>query len=288
MIYFCADDYGLCNSASLHIQKCIEKGALNKVSVLPNFNRNNIDKILENKDIMVSLHLNLVEGKCMADSEEIDLIADKNGNLKQTFVGLLKLNLFHAKKLESQVYKEIRAQILFWKSILPSDMAFCVDSHQHTHMIPAVFRALIKVLNDEEITLKYMRIPAEPVLPYIQAPSLYFTYKPVNIIKQWLLKFLWLINKSQAGKYGIPTMHFLGILFSGEMDEKRVSRILPKVKRLAQKDGKDIEVLFHPGYWEKCEFDFKSENIVFKDFYLSENRKTEYDSVMNISERSVL
>ena len=34
--------------------------------------------------------------------------------------------------------------------------------------------------------------------------------------------------------------------------------------------------------------DFKNKNIVFKKFYLSENRKTEFDSVMKISERSVL
>ena len=71
------------------------------------------------------------------------------------------------------------------------------------------------------------------------------------------------------------------------MYEKRVSRILPKYKKLAEKNGKDIEILFHPGYIEKSELDFKSKNIVFKEFYLSENRKTEYDSVMNISERRI-
>ncbi len=287
MIYICADDYGISNSTSSHIQKCIEKGALNQVSILPNFNKTDLSKILENKNVRVSLHLNLVEGKCMADSDEIDLIADKNGNFKNTFGGFLKLNLFHAKEFEAQIYKEIRAQVLFWKRVLPKGALFCIDSHQHTHMIPAVFRALVKVLNDEKITLNHMRIPAEPVLPYIQTPSLYFTYKPINIIKQWVLKFFWVINKSQARKYRIPTSHFLGILFSGKMDEKRVSKILPKVKKLAEKDGKDIEVLFHPGYMDKCESDLKEKNIIFNEFYLSPNRKTEFDSVIRISERSV-
>lgn len=288
MIYICADDYGLCNKMSAHIQTCIEKGAINKVSIFPNFNKIDFGKILENKNVKVSLHLNLVEGKCMANSGEIDLIADKNGDLKHTFGGLFKLNLFHAKKLETQVYKEISAQVLFWKSILPKGTPFCIDSHQHTHMIPAVFRALYKVLRDEEIAITYMRVPAEPIMPYIKTPSLYFTYKPINIVKQWLLKFLWLINKRQARKQNIPTSHFFGILFSGKMDDKRVNKILPKYKKLAEKDGKDIEVLFHPGYLEKGELNFKNENIVFKEFYLSKNRKTEFDSVMNISERSVL
>ena len=287
MIYTCADDYGLCDNTSFHIQQCIDEGALNKVSVFPNLEKIDLSKISENKNIRISLHMNLVEGMCLADADEIDLIADKSGNLKHTFGGLFKLNLFQGKKLETQVYKEIKAQVLFWKSILPEDVPFCIDSHQHTHMIPAVFRALLKVLNDEKIDLKHMRIPSEPLLPFVKTPSLYFTYTPINIIKQWLLNFLWLINKKEAKKYKIPTSYFFGILLSGKMDEKRVKKILPKYIKLAEKDGRDIEILFHPGYLEKSEIDFKNKNIIFKKFYSSENRKTEFDSVMKISERSV-
>lgn len=287
MIYTCADDYGLCDDTSFHIQQCIDEGALNKVSVFPNLEKIDLSEISENKNIRISLHLNLVEGMCMADADKIDLIADKSGNLKHTFGGLFKLNLFQGKKLETQVYKEIKEQVLFWKSILPEDVPFCIDSHQHTHMIPAIFKALLKVLNDEKIDLKYMRIPTEPLLPFVKTPSLYFTYTPINIIKQWLLNFLWLINKKEAKKYKIPTSYFFGILLSGKMDEKRVKKILPKYIKMAEKDGRDIEVLFHPGYLEKSEIDFKNKNIIFKKFYSSENRKTEFDSVMKISERSV-
>lgn len=281
MIYFCADDYGLCHNASANIQRCIEEGVLNKVSIFPNFEH----IILNNKNIRLSLHLNLVEGRCMSDADEIPMLSDKNGNFKHTFTGLFKLNLFHAKKLEAEAYKEIRAQVSYWKSILPENASFCIDSHQHTHMIPAVFKALIRVLKDEKIDLEYMRIPSEPLLPYIKTPSLYFTYSALNIIKQWLLKFLWFINKCEAKKYKIPTSHFMGILFSGKMDEKRVNKILPKYIKMAERDGKDIEVLFHPGYLS--EDDLKNQNIVFKKFYLSEDRKTEFDCLMKISEGSV-
>lgn len=284
MIYFCADDYGLNDTSSMHIQECIDKGYLNKVSVFPNFKSIDFERI---KNIRISLHLNLVEGRCMANAGEIDLLADKNGNFKHTFGGLFRLNLFCRKKFEAQVYKEIKAQILYWKNILPQDISFSIDSHQHTHMIPAVFKALIKALTEEKIKTEYMRIPAEPILPYIKTPSLYFTYSPVNIIKQWLLKFLWLLNKKHTRKYKAPTALFAGILLSGRMDEKRVNKILPKYIKMAEKYGRDIEVLFHPGYMDR-ETDFKNKNIVFEKFYLSENRKTEFDSVINISERSVL
>ena len=153
MIYISADDYGLCDISSMHIKQCIDKGALNKVSVFPNFDTVDLSEILENKNVRVCLHLNLVEGRCMANSDEIDLIADKNGNLKHTFGGLFKLNLFRRKELENQAYKEIKAQVLFWKNILPQDVPFFIDSHQHTHMIPAVFKALLRVLKDEKIEL---------------------------------------------------------------------------------------------------------------------------------------
>ena len=88
--------------------------------------------------------------------------------------------------------------------------------------------------------------------------------------------------------FAIPTAHFFGILFSGKMDEKRVNQILPKYIKLAKKDVKDIEILFHPGYLQKNETDFEDKNIVFSKFYLSENRKIEFDSVIKILERSVL
>lgn len=285
MIYFCADDYGLCDSASAHISQCIDGGVLNKVSIFPNFDGIDFGKISGGKDIRVSLHLNLVEGKCMADIAETNMLTDKNGVFRHTFGGLFMLGLLRGKKLEAQVYEEIKAQILYWKSILPKDTPFCVDSHQHTHMIPAVFRALTRALYDLEIELKYMRIPAEPLLPYIKKPSLYLTYTPVNIVKQWLLKFLGMCNKKHIKKYKIPTAYFFGILFSGKMDEYRVKKILPEYIKLAEKNGCDVEVLFHPGYIDGSECDLEEKNIVFKDFYISKNRKTEFDSAKRISER---
>ena len=54
------------------------------------------------------------------------------------------------------------------------------------------------------------------------------------------------------------------------MDEKRVNKILPEYIKLAKRSGKDIEVLFHPGYLNKNEIDLVNNNIVFHKFYLSQ------------------
>lgn len=285
MIYFCADDYGLNATASLRIQQCIESGAINKVSVFPNFEPIDLRSL---QPARISLHLNLVEGKCMANAAKLDLLTDQNGHFKHTFGGLLMASLYNRKSFEAQVQKEIRAQVLFFQNALPHGAPFCVDSHQHTHMIPAVFRALVKVLREENIHVTYLRIPAEPILPYLKAPSLYVTYRAANLAKQWFLNFLWLIDKPKLKDFPVPTADFLGILFSGKMDEKRVNKILPRYIKRAAKAGRDIEVLFHPGYLEKHEADFRGKNVVFEHFYFSENRKLEFDSAKNILERSVL
>ena len=181
--------------SSERIKTCIDKGALKKVSVFLNFNTLDLNKISQGKKVDLSLHLNLVEGKCISDSSKVNLLTDKEGNFKHTFGGLFLCNLFNKSEFEAQVYREVRAQILLWRDFLPDNEELLIDSHQHTHMIPAVFKAVLRVLHEEKIRLKYLRIPAEPILPYIKTPSLYFTYNPVNMVKQWLLKYLWLIDK---------------------------------------------------------------------------------------------
>ena len=285
MIYISADDYALCDEASKHILECVQHGVLNKISAFPGADESLYHQIPS--DVSLSLHINLVDGKCMANSDEINLIARKDGRFLHSFGGLFFLWLFKRKKFEAQVYKEIHAQVLFWKNIIGADKPVFLDTHQHTHMIPSIFRMLLKVVEDEKINLKYLRIPAEPVLPFVKTPSLYFSYSPVNLVKQWLLKFLWLFNKSAAKKQGIPQAVFFGILFSGNMDFKRVEKLLPKFIKLAKKRNNNLEILFHPGYILPNEVCTEIKNAKFKTFYLSDKRKIEFDTVNKISVKEV-
>jgi len=279
LIYICADDYGLCPISSQRIHNCLNGGCLNKVSIFPNFDNWCMEDFSDAPQVKLSVHINLVEGKCLSNPLDIPLISEKDGTFKHTFTGLLKLSLTRKKAFEAQVYKEIVCQIKKHKSLVGEDADIFVDTHQHTHMIPSVFKMLLKAIEDEKVKVKYIRIPAEPLMPFIKTPSLYFTYSPVNLVKQWLLKFLWQINKKEYKKQPLPTAYFFGILFSGRMDEKRVNKVLPHYIRLAEKKGIDIEVLFHPGYLEKGELTPK---LAFESFYFSTGRKEEYNAVMNL------
>ena len=283
MINICADDYGLDPISSMHIQECIDRGLLSRVSVFPNFEAIDLNKIRNGKNMEIALHVNFVEGRCMAEPGKVPLLADENGSLKHDFVGLLILSFLRPTEFKKQIYREIKAQVCYWQSILPEDMLFCIDSHQHTHMIPTVFKILLEVLREENISVKHMRIPAEPLSPYLRTPSLYFSYSAINVIKQWLLKIMWQIDKSYVNKDEIHKSYYMGILFSGNMDEKRVKRILPKYVKLAERNGKSVDVSFHPGYLDQDDTVFNNKNVAFKRFYLSEKRKNEFESLINLS-----
>lgn len=281
MIYFCADDYGMSKQSNSRIEKCIENGALNKVSVLPNGDTDNITTRLP-QDVMTSLHLNLIEGKPLSNPKDIDLLISKDGNFRYSFIGLFFLSLTpKRKKLKEQLYKEIKSQIDFWRGAIGEESPISIDSHQHTHMIPVVFKTLMKVISDGGVQVEYMRMPSEPISPYILAPSLYLTYSPINLVKQWLLNILAIHNRKELNKSKIKWGYFMGVLFSGNLTQNKIKKTLPHYIKLGQKRGRDIEIAFHPGYHEDGEKLIDGSRKGFDKFYYSKNRKKEFDTLLN-------
>ena len=281
MIYFCADDYGISKESNSRIEKCIQNGVLNKVSVLPNGELEDFKQRLSKYDVKLSLHINLIEGKPLSPTQDINLLVDDKGNFKYSFIGLLLLSLSPKRKqLKNQLYKEIKEQIVFWKKNMGENPLW-IDSHQHTHMIPLVFKTLMQVIKDEGVDVRYLRIPNEPVAPYLLTPSVYTDCGVVGLIKQWILKFFTLINKKHFKKSNINTACFMGVMFSGEVTCKKIKKVLPRYLKIAEKQGRDIEIALHPGYLETGETLMAGCRMGFKKFYLSPGRKIEYDTLNN-------
>lgn len=285
MIYFCADDYGMTNETCNRIENCIKNGALNKVSVLPNGEIKNFKERLCESGAEIALHINLVEGFPLSNPDEVWLLTDKNKTFRYSFIGLLLLSIgAKRKEAEKQIYTEIKNQISFWRENVGFDRKILIDSHQHTHMIPLIFKTLMKVIKEEGVEVEYLRIPREPVRLYLSEPSLYFTYRPVNIIKQWLLNFFTFLNKQEIKKSGIDCAYFMGVLFSGKMDENRVRKLIGKYIKLAEKNNKNIELAFHPGYMQEGEQLPEEIRKGFEKFYYSPWRVTEYNALKGLKE----
>lgn len=278
MIYFCADDYGISKPSNTRIEECFKNGVLNKISVLPNGDLSDFNERLLGENVKLSLHLNLVEGCPLSKKEDVSLIVSDKGFFKHSFIGLFFLSLFGNRRLlEKQLYNEIKAQIDFWKNKMGKNTPFLIDSHQHTHMIPLIFRTLMRVIREEDVAVEYIRIPAEPILPFIKSPSLYLTFSPVGLVKQWLLKFLNFANQKELKKANIKSAAFMGILFSGRLTEDKINKLLPHYK----KQNENIELAFHSGFLERGEPLIDGCRPGFKKFYYSQWRREEYNTLIN-------
>ena len=282
MIYFCADDYGISEDANSRIENCLEKGVLNKISILPNGEISDFKQRLSGGNTTLSLHINLVEGRPLSNPKDVDLLVSKSGYFKYSFIGLFFLSISNKRKeFEKQVYTEIQNQIKFWKKVMGERLNVSIDSHQHTHMIPLIFKTLMRVVKEEGLKLLYLRIPDEPLSPYIYNPSLYFKYHPVGLIKQWLLKTFAFINRKELKKSKIQSAYFMGIMFSGKLNEARIRKLLPHYMKLAKKHNKNIEIGFHPGYIKDGEKLLDGSRQDFRKFYFSPWRNIEHETLIN-------
>lgn len=282
MIYFCADDYGIAENSNRRIVQCLDNGALNKISVLPNGEIADFQNRLKGKDLKISLHINLVEGRPLAEPKDVPLLVTKQGYFRHAFVGLLLCSLFGKRKeLEKQLYKEIQSQITFWKQQM-GDQPVYIDSHQHTHMIPLIFKTLLRVIRDEKLSVERIRIPDEPLLPYLLTPSLYTSYSLSGLAKQWLIKFFALVNRKELKKSRLEYPYFMGLLFSGHLTEEKIRKVLPHYIKIAEKHGKNIEIGFHPGYVAEDEPLMDGYRTSFGKFYFSPWRKKEHNTLMQM------
>ena len=281
-----ADDYGMNAKCNARIQTCWEQGCVNAVSVMVNGNE---PLLPEDSRVPVALHLNLVEGKALTPAEQVPLLVREDGYLKHSFFWLMILSLSPKRRqLEQQLYLEIQAQLVQFQRLFPNERELLLDSHQHTHMIPLVFSTLLRAIRDLGLEVSYMRIPAEPIGPFLREPSLYLTYRPTNLVKNAVLNFLWYFNRKQFRESGISTAIFCGILFSGEMDQRRLAKVFPHFLRLAQNRGMDLEFLFHPGAILPGEPFLDPKKTGFCDFYRSSGRLTDGETVRSDSWRALI
>lgn len=275
-IYVHADDYGMTAESCKRILDCVREGALNGLSIMPNGCLSYGMSKLKGIDIDCAVHINLVEGRALTPAGQADCLTRPDGYMKYSFFGLLLQSFLPGRKrLKEQIRREICLQIRAVADRFPAGTPLCLDSHQHVHMIPTVFRAMMEAVEEAQVPIHYLRIPAEPLSPFLRQPSLYRTYEPINLVKNLVLNFLHQFLKRDIRRAGIPSAVFCGILLSGHMDRERVEKVFPQFYKIAVKRGMDLEFLFHPGYIKKGEPFMDPFKKSFNEFYLSEGRRVE-------------
>ena len=297
-----ADDYAISPHSSEDILACLWAGKLDGISVLTNMScfEEYAEKLKAEygrfpKKPRLTVHLNFMEGHCAADPEEVPHLVDEKGYFNISWGTLFKWN--YTPKLFLPLKKELKAEIAAqterFRHAFGKDIPLRFDGHQHTQMIPVVYWALLEVIVERHYPTEYIRVTKEPILPFLKTPCLWKTYRPVNGIKNLILNFLApgmekTVERNHPSwqKENAP-MFLWGLVMSGQMDEGRVKRLLPAMKEQAEKKGRNLEILFHPGTVLGEELGEEFCNHGANGFHVSGGRQMEYEAVMSLTQEDL-
>lgn len=282
-IYCHADDAGISRNATSQIMYAWEQGYLNGFSIIANkqcydlleqaFERN------KDKEVNVSVHLNLTDGKCHNPGSVNTILADADGNFKLTFARAFFAVFARKKsKLSDLVYAEWDEQIKSIKTILKDKDVFALDSHNHIHLLPFYFKEFLKL--SEKHKIERLRI-ADELFHFSSVSDFFKIYFWKNVVKLFIVKMLLFEIRRRKYVFNKKSDVLTGVLFSGHMQKGNVFSYLTKVK----KRGFDsVEIIFHPGRVLETEFaDLKittSASLFFKDKW----RDRELETVKSVAE----
>ncbi len=233
-----ADDLGLLYAFNEGIRRAHLDGHLTSASLRANgqaYEHALNDVIPHCPRLGVGLHLCLNEGPCVAPADEVPLLLCPDRSFRTGYYWLMKLARSDVGR--SQIERELRAQIE--KALADGVRLDHLDSHQHVHMIPPVFRIACRLAR--EYGIGAIRLVRE--VPYA-AGSLPRRLEPLfntNRVKHLLLNHFARTNGAVVREYDLVTAdHFVGVNYAGRMAVDSITAGL-----LAAGDG-CVEVLAHP------------------------------------------
>lgn len=286
-VLFHSDDFGISDEQVEAILGCAERGCLGSASVFANSPR--LTEYLAELPkraprLLAGVHINFVEGRCTAPAAEIPMLAGSDGLFFNSYSRLFFRSLLPGRgKLKAQMKREALAQIFAVRAALPADAPLRLDTHQHTHAIPLVFDAILETIRENGLPVSYLRMPFEPIRPFLRHPSVLLRIPAENFAKQALLFLFYLINRKKLIQSGIPSASFSGVLLTGGVDAKTVERVLPALIDYARARGADLEILFHPGR-VRCLADCPdAKKKEFVRFNLSPHREAEFTMLHEIA-----
>ncbi len=297
-----ADDYALTTHTSEDMLDCMRQGELDSISIVPNMScfRECMEMLYAAIPEFpflpgMSVHLDFVEGHSLAGAENVPfLVSEGSALMGLSWGGVFLLSYLPWKRREAkrQLKAEIKAQIRTVKEAVGraldiarengipcSQRGLRIDSHQHAHMIPVVWEALTEAIAEEKMEVEYIRNSRELLRPFVSETALWRTYRPVNFVKNRILAFYSHRVDRYLAAHGLAPMYLWGLVMSGRMDFDRIERLYPKMAAKAEKDGRVLEILFHPGGMLPGEATDEIGQEAAADFYLQGDRRTEREAV---------
>lgn len=261
---FNADDFGISKGVNAAIVKAHREGILNSASLMINqkYATEAVKLAKEMPELEMGLHVNLTNEYPAASAQEIPLLVDGQGKLKNGFVNLLLLSFFKPRQLRLQVEIEMRAQIAKYLTTgLPLQH---LDSHRHVHMIPQIFKTMRKLQKEFEVPrIRVMNENIFNTLKYNHNKSWLFDGA---LIKYVLLRFLCWWNGYKNDVY------FYTLMYTCKIAKEQFSGV-----KIPQ-GYKAVEIMIHPGM---PEIDKQYPEDVWDENILSPYRTVELETLLD-------
>ncbi len=261
---FNADDFGISKGVNAAIVKAHREGILNSASLMINQKdaAEAVKLAKEMPELEMGLHVNLTNEYPAASAQEIPLLVDGQGKLKNGFVNLLLLSFFKPRQLRQQVEIEMRAQIAKYLTTgLPLQH---LDSHRHVHMIPQIFKTMRKLQKEFEVPrIRVMNENIFNTLKYNHNKSWLFDGA---LIKYVLLRFLCWWNGYKNDVY------FYTLMYTCKIAKEQFSGV-----KIPQ-GYKAVEIMIHPGM---PEIDKQYPEDVWDENILSPYRTVELETLLD-------
>ena len=149
-----ADDFGLTGDVTCGILAAHRNGQVSSTTLMVNTpgTEGAVEAAADHPDLGVGLHFNLTEGRPLAT---VPSLVDVNGRF--LLRGELLRRTFRRRIDPDDVTRELDAQLTRFHDLglTPTHL----DSHQHVHMAPWIFRAMEPVLRDQVDRLRLVRPP---------------------------------------------------------------------------------------------------------------------------------
>ena len=274
-----ADDLGFSPQVNTAILCCAERGTVTAASVMVNmpFAESAFQQVQERVPLLsLALHFTLTSGKPISPPEEVPMLVDSNGLFHLGFPDLWYYLAKNIKsELLSQIQTELSAQLRRMDQL--AEKYQCrfdhLDSHQHIHALPDIWKLLQKEAVQRRLPL---RVPRER-WGHFKRYRRSWTWFPQGVLKQAILSRCLRKVPQQIG--------YFGILETGRMGKSALSAIIQSVGQNALFDTYEINThpsaltatchqeeiccsgadkQFHTSPWREKEFQALNDDDIFR------------------------
>jgi chitin disaccharide deacetylase len=232
-----ADDFGLTAGVNRAIAELHRAGVLSSTTLMARAAATDqaIELATSTPSLGVGCHVVLVDGEPVLKPQELPTLVDRATGRFQPKLGAFLQRLLAGRIAEAEIEAEASAQIALLQS--RGLRLTHIDTHKHTHMLPAVLRPLLRAAKASGI--RVIRNPFEPAWSLRATPGLQLVRRfEVMLMRRYEPEFRRLV--SEAGL--TTTDGAIGVLATGTLDATTVASLLTNLP-----DG-TYELVSHPGY----------------------------------------